>query len=267
MPQKKPAKLTVRRLARAGALVLGLSLWMVATSYLAAYLVALIFGLFLDSGTLLSTPPLLALYMALIYLVQTVLLIFVPWVFWRFWQRRSTTRQKSTDHKDQHMLWRPTRQGLGLSGLPKWSDLGLAPAALIICLLVSGVLISLCANLPGFDANAEQSLGFDRYLQHWDLLAAFIALVIVPPIFEEIAYRGWFFGILRQRFGFVISALVVSLVFGCMHAPASVAVTTFVLSLLGCGLRELTGNVYASMLMHMLKNGLAFWLLYILHIG
>ena len=60
MPQKKPAKLTVRRLARAGALVLGLSLWMVATSYLAAYLVALIFGLFLDSGTLLSTPPLLA---------------------------------------------------------------------------------------------------------------------------------------------------------------------------------------------------------------
>ena len=44
-------------------------------------------------------------------------------------------------------------------------------------------------------------------------------------------------------------------------------VVAFVLGFLACGLRELTGNVYASIFMHMLKNGLAFWLVYIVHLG
>ena len=138
---------------------------------------------------------------------------------------------------------------------------------MIVSLIVSGVVISLCLNLPGFDASAEQNLGFDQYLIQWDLLAAFVALVIVPPICEEIAYRGWLYGKLRSRWGFVISSLLVSLTFAVLHAPLNAAIVAFVLSFVACGLREITGSIYASILMHMLKNGIAFWLLYIVHLG
>lgn len=280
---------SARRFLRNLVFAAGVILWTLASYYAASHLGALIFSLWVDAGDLRSSAPLMALFLTIIYIIELILLILVPWgmaSLWRRWGatppwRNHATKQAAADVPprsakqvvlDTHATpqtnsWLPTRKALGLTGWPRWRDLALAPAGLIVSLIVSGVAISLCLNLPGFDASAEQNLGFDQYLIQWDLLAAFVALVIVPPICEEIAYRGWLYGKLRSRWGFVVSSLLVSLTFAVLHAPLNAAIVAFVLSFVACGLREITGSVYASMIMHMLKNGIAFWLLYIVHLG
>lgn len=250
---------SARRFLRNLVFAAGVILWTLASYYAASHLGALIFSLWVDAGDLRSSAPLMALFLTIIYIIELILLILVPWGVASLWRRWGATPQTNS--------WLPIRKALGLTGWPRWRDLALAPAGLIVSLIVSGVAISLCLNLPGFDASAEQNLGFDQYLIQWDLLAAFVALVIVPPICEEIAYRGWLYGKLRSRWGFVVSSLLVSLTFAVLHAPLNAAIVAFVLSFVACGLREITGSVYASMIMHMLKNGIAFWLLYIVHLG
>ena len=271
---------SARRFLRNLVFAAGVILWTLASYYAASHLGALIFSLWVDAGDLRSSAPLMALFLTIIYIIELILLILVPWGVASLWRRHvakqatvSATSPSAeqgapeTPMAPQVNTWAPTRQTLGLTGWPRWRDLALAPAGLIVSLIVSGVAISLCLNLPGFDASAEQNLGFDQYLIQWDLLAAFVALVIVPPICEEVAYRGWLYGKLRSRWGFVMSSLLVSLTFAVLHAPLNAAIVAFVLSFVACGLREITGSVYASMIMHMLKNGIAFWLLYIVHLG
>lgn len=278
--QAAATKASARRFLRNLAFAAVVILWTLASYYAASHLGALIFSLWVDAGDLRSSAPLMALFLTIIYIIELILLILVPWSVASLWRRHvakqatvSATSPSAeqgapeTPMAPQVNTWAPTRQTLGLTGWPRWRDLALAPAGLIVSLIVSGVAISLCLNLPGFDASAEQNLGFDQYLIQWDLLAAFVALVIVPPICEEIAYRGWLYGKLRSRWGFVMSSLLVSLTFAVLHAPLNAAIVAFVLSFVACGLREITGSVYASMIIHMLKNGIAFWLLYVVHLG
>lgn len=266
---KAPARrILARRILRKLVFAAGVILWTLASYYAASHLGALIFSLWVDAGDLRSSAPLMALFLTIIYIIELILLILVPWGAAHLWRRHGAKQATLDTHAaPQVNTWAPTRQTLGLTGWPRWRDLALAPAGLIVSLIVSGVVISLCLNLPGFDVSAEQNLGFDQYLIQWDLLAAFVALVIVPPICEEIAYRGWLYGKLRSRWGSVVSSLLVSLTFAVLHAPLNAAIVAFVLSFVACGLREITGSIYASMIMHMLKNGIAFWLLYVVHLG
>ena len=43
----------------------------------------------------------------------------------------------------------------------------------------------------------------------------------------------------------------------------AVTIDTFVLSLMLCALREYTGAIWAGVLLHAIKNGLAFYLLFV----
>ncbi|RYZ49901.1 MAG: CPBP family intramembrane metalloprotease, partial [Sphingobacteriales bacterium] len=57
--------------------------------------------------------------------------------------------------------------------------------------------------------------------------------------------------------------IVTSIVFGAIHGQWNVAVDVFALSLILCSLREITGSIWAGVLLHMLKNGIAFYFLFI----
>jgi membrane protease YdiL (CAAX protease family) len=65
----------------------------------------------------------------------------------------------------------------------------------------------------------------------------------------------------------IASSLLVSLLFGVVHLQWNVGVNVFALSIVLCSLREITGTIYAGILLHMLKNGVAFWLLYVMGTG
>lgn len=126
--------------------------------------------------------------------------------------------------------------------------------------IVAAVLAS---YLPWVDSEQAQDVGFDNLTQPIEYLVAFIALVVIPPVAEELLFRGYLFGRLRERLGFWVTTIAVSIVFGIVHMQWNVGIDVAVLSVFLCYLRERTGTIWASMVLHAIKNGLAYFLLFI----
>jgi membrane protease YdiL (CAAX protease family) len=116
--------------------------------------------------------------------------------------------------------------------------------------------------LPSVDWEEAQNVGYDVLVSGKDYLLAFIALVVIAPICEEILFRGWLYGKLRGRMKALPAILLTSLMFGIVHLQWNVGVTVFVMSVFMCIMRELTGAIYSGIILHMIKNGLAFYLLF-----
>ena len=214
---------------------------------------------------IVSRPVAQAVYAALAYSLAILLAIWVP-------ANSSMKLKIKKDGKERTELIKGksvNRNMLGLKGLPTWTDIGLAPVGFVVSLLLAAGLVWVFSLFPWFDAEEVQNIGFNLYGGRLDRIIAFIALVIIAPIAEEIIFRGWLYGRLRgklsremsNRASMIISALLVSLLFGIVHLQWNVGVNVFAMSLVLCGLREVTGTIYAGILMHMMKNGLAMWLL------
>jgi len=152
---------------------------------------------------------------------------------------------------------------LGLDKALALQSVGWAIAAFAIYFWATILVSLLVALIPGFDSEQPQQIGFEGVTTVVEYIMAFIGLVILPPIFEEILFRGYLFGRIRRYIGFFGTALVTSITFGLVHGQWNVGVDTFVLSLFLCFLREYTGSLWAPMLLHGLKNGLAYFFLFI----
>jgi len=159
---------------------------------------------------------------------------------------------------------RTDRTDIGLTRLPQWSDILLTPAGLIAYLIFSSLLILLATRvLPGFDVNQVQSTGFGHLNQRYEYILAFTTLVVVAPVAEEILFRGYLYGKLKKFVPVWVAIVVTSLLFGAIHGAWNIALDTFALSVILCLLRETTGNIWSSVLLHMVKNGIAFYILFI----
>ncbi len=165
-------------------------------------------------------------------------------------------------------LGRLTRQSVGITRSLTWLDIGLALAGLVVYAIVAMVALALAHLVPFFNPNQTQELG-STMLPSLERLAAFISLVICVPIIEEILFRGVLFGKLRQaNMPFWPAALVVSVLFGVAHGQWNVGIDVFCLSMVASYLREMTGSIWAGVLLHMIKNAVAFTFVYVLaHIG
>ena len=60
-----------------------------------------------------------------------------------------------------------------------------------------------------------------------------------------------------------LAIFLTSILFAVLHGQLNVGITVFVLSVVLCGLREITGTIWSGMLLHILSNGIAFYILYI----
>lgn len=138
------------------------------------------------------------------------------------------------------------------------------PLAFVGYLAVSASLTLLAQRLiPGFDVEQVQDIGFSDTRTTIELITAFVGLVVVTPVFEETIFRGMLFKGLRKQTPFWLSAGITSVLFAVAHGQLNVAVDTFALSLLLCFLVEKSGSIWPAILLHALKNGLAFMLLFI----
>ncbi len=157
---------------------------------------------------------------------------------------------------------------LGFMRHPMWRDIGFALlgyavyfAALIIAFMAIGAFTNV--NL-----NQKQELGFDHLFGSSEKIMAFFALVLLPPLVEETVFRGFVFTALRSKLPFIGSAIITSLLFAAPHLLASgqgllwvAGVDTLLLSCVLCYLREKTGALWAPMMVHAIKNCIAFVLL------
>lgn len=165
----------------------------------------------------------------------------------------------------RHPKFKTSLIEIGLIGLPSWQDILLAPLALIATMIIATVFIAIANLFPGFNPNEAQNVGFKSNLMNFDLMLAFFSLAIIAPIAEELIFRGWLYGKLRTRLNLISSALLTSLVFGLLHFQWNVGITVFAMSIIACLLREITNTIYAPILLHFLKNALAFYLIFILN--
>lgn len=182
-------------------------------------------------------------FAALLYILTLVIVIGGPWLI-----------------KKMHT----SNAELGLTRLPSWMDILLTPAGIIAYLILSAAFTLIATNIfPGFNANQLQETGFDKIHQSYELLLAFVTLVIIAPVAEEILFRGYLYGKLRKIVPIWAAALATSLLFGLVHGAWNLAIDTFALSIVLCGLRELTGAIWSPILLHMSKNAIAFYILFI----
>jgi uncharacterized protein len=92
------------------------------------------------------------------------------------------------------------------------------------------------------------------------LVALGLLVVLAAPISEEIFFRGFIFGGLRNRLSFWPAALISGLLFGLVHAPTGPAQVPplVVFGVLLAWLYERTGSLGPPILMHMIQNAIAF---------
>ncbi len=158
------------------------------------------------------------------------------------------------------------RTWLGLDRQLTWKDLLLGTISFVPYLLLAALVIASTHSVLQFDLNQEQDVGFNTISTSVEYVLAFFTLVIAAPIAEEILFRGYLYGRIRRIFGFVITSIVVSAVFGALHGQWNVGVNVFALSLVLCALREYTGSIWAGIVLHMVKNAIAFYGLFIAHL-
>ena len=186
---------------------------------------------------------------AIIYLAALLVTIFLPWCIF----------------SKKHPSVKTTRNEMGLRGLPTWTDILLAVVGYIVSALVGGLLLMIGqALIPGIDWSASQEVGFKSIMNSHDMIMAFIALALVAPICEELIFRGWLYGKLRAKISALPAILLVSFLFGLVHGQWNVGVVVFCMSVATCLIRELTGTIYGSILVHIIRNAIAFYGLFVL---
>ncbi|MCB9819803.1 CPBP family intramembrane metalloprotease [Candidatus Nomurabacteria bacterium] len=156
------------------------------------------------------------------------------------------------------------KKDLGIQRLLSWGDIFAGVLSFIPYVILSAVVITVASGIiPGFDIAQKQDVGFENLVSSMEMMLAFLALVVIAPLVEELLFRGYLYTKLKKYLGMAAGIILVSVVFGVMHGQLNVGVDTFVLSVVLCGLREITGSVWAGVVLHMAKNGLAFYLLFV----
>lgn len=164
-----------------------------------------------------------------------------------------------------------SRKAIGLVR-PEIRDISyaiLGYAAYFVLFIVVSVVAK--AAVPELNLQQEQQIGFSRGTGGAMLWLIFISLVILPPITEEILMRGFLYTGLRSKLPKLIAALVTSALFAAAHLQWRsgnallwvAALDTFTLSMILVYLRDKTGSLWSPILVHMIKNGLAFVLLFV----
>ena len=80
-----------------------------------------------------------------------------------------------------------------------------------------------------------------------------ILLAVIPPLVEELIFRGIFFGSYRKA-GMTGAALMSGLLFGCFHLNINQALYAFVMGIVFAYMVEATGSLWSSVIAHFAVN-------------
>lgn len=152
------------------------------------------------------------------------------------------------------------RADLGWRRFNVWQAAGLiAGGMLVLVVTVAGVTWLVDHFLPLYNTQQPQNNEFTgaNLATIWSL----VALVILPPVFEESVFRGFMLPAFARRFGFWGGAALTSLLFGLAHWQVNVGVYTFILGMILAWLYRRFDSIVPGVLLHMLNNLLTYWAL------
>jgi membrane protease YdiL (CAAX protease family) len=93
-----------------------------------------------------------------------------------------------------------------------------------------------------------------------NLVLVVILITIIAPLGEELFFRGYFFGALRNWHGWLPAAIITGAVFGAIHIGSAPIGLTVPLAFFGfglCFLYQRTGSLYPCIALHALNNSVA----------
>ena len=93
-----------------------------------------------------------------------------------------------------------------------------------------------------------------------NLVLVLFLITVIAPLGEELFFRGYFFGALRNWKGWIPAAIITGAVFGAIHIGSAPLGFTVPLALFGIGLCVLyqrTGSLYPCIALHALNNSVA----------
>lgn len=231
---------------------LGLTLWVIFALFIGQILASVaVYGLLSESfnATMLGT-----IAAALGYILALALAIGVPA---QIWKKRASGKT------------------LGFDRWPSWSDIGFGLLAVLPYYMLSAAVVWVGMDVfKVIDPDVGQQIGFDNLTMRIEFILVFITLVIMAPLAEELLFRGYFLGRMSERTGKWSAVLVTSVAFGLMHLVGltdngsivlqwGAAADTFAMGLTAGVLRTFTGSIWAGVLLHGLKNAVAYYFLFI----
>lgn len=224
-----------------------LPLWVYGGTMLGFFLVAKLLELMANLGVSfqgVNENVLQLVFQAVSYVGALLVVIGVPYLFFR---------------------GKINKELFGLKGKMKWKYPLIAVGGFGVYYIIS-IFLTLLMTLinPDFDISQAQDVGFESLASSSDYVLAFLALVVIAPIVEEIIFRGFLFGVLKKSYRFWVAAILTNLTFAIAHGAWNVGVDTFALSLVLCYLRYNYDSIYPAIFLHMAKNGMAYLLLFII---
>lgn len=166
-----------------------------------------------------------------------------------------------------HESWR----NYGVRKSPLFQAITYAAVGIMVYYVTLLLAFAIVGGLGLIDTNQQQDIGFSRDTSGPLLVLVFLGLVALPALVEELLFRGFLFTRLRKALSFAWTTVVVSLVFGVLHLQLgggssplwSVMIDTAILSIVLCYVREKTGSIWTGVLIHGLKNSIAFVALFL----
>ena len=162
-------------------------------------------------------------------------------------------------------------QGVNVLGLEKkdwarktWKGILIYIAFIPIMILLTALGLFLCKSL-GIEPKphevveifmAEKSVLYIVYMS--------IVAVVIAPIFEEILFRGILYQFLRRKGNVVLAIVISSTIFSLLHCNSAQLLPILGLGMLFCFIFEVTGSLVASIVVHMINNGVFLGLFFIL---
>jgi uncharacterized protein len=152
----------------------------------------------------------------------------------------------------------PLRETLGKLGVRnfRWSGIGTAMLTLLAYYIAVALFSAFVLQPDQEDIGGELGIGDDNVLV---AVTAVLLIAVLAPISEELFFRGFVFGGMRQRFSLWPAALIAGGIFGLIHAPTGPS-TVFPLAALGialCWLYDRTGSLWPCLFAHAFNNALA----------
>lgn len=148
------------------------------------------------------------------------------------------------------------------------------PSQIVDIFLTFGVyflttaFVSVVLNyLNAVDVGQSQQLGIDQPGNVLELVIIFVSLVVLPPISEEILFRGYLFSKISKNASYAVSVALTSILFGVAHLEYGnlnwiAAIDTMVFSGFLVYISQKHKSLYSSILLHAIKNGIAFYVLF-----
>lgn len=134
------------------------------------------------------------------------------------------------------------------------------PPAILALLCVYPILLLIqmsVVHIFGKQSALQDVLHFLENAKGWDERGSVVVMaVLCAPIAEEVIFRGYLLGVIRQYLGVWAALIGSSLIFALIHAHIPSAPGLFVLGLVLAAVYQRTGSLWAPMLLHSIFNAI-----------